>query len=321
MYQPQERPAEVEKSGGVDIAEGKAPKAEEGFEAERTCHISEVLGTGYGRGEKLLIPEYLFDPRDNWAVEFRAGLSKLQGLTGSVLFEVGVGVGANIIHTLAAHQEITAIFGSDLDERAPVVAAANVAHALHPRLSAKFIPLLGKHDLLKGAAEEINGRGLQNVDLIFGCLPQVKRPESEPQIKDSLAHYYRPDNGANDVFEQYSLGLNEHLLQQSHEILSPDGRVVLVLAGRPPLNVLMRLFEANGFSPRIIHKAAMEQHAGTSIEKMVEAEVQHGIHFEFHADPSCSDRPFTASIAQKLFLQDGQRIFHTLYVIEGRRTM
>lgn len=249
----------------------------------------------------LEIPDFTFKP-NVWTETFVRGLSTLD-LDGKSVVELGVGsgiVGINLIK-----RGISRYVGLDIDQRILPIAERNIRKSItSPSCD---IDLL-ESDLLCGLTEE------NNFDLVCGCLPQVCKPsEISLGTSDSFARYFDSCKYCSDL-NIYGLGLNESALVQSKTKLKSDGRIVLMLSGRPGLQILGQMFEKNGFSSSVIFEKNVPQLRETSLATLVECE-QSGSEFYFYEDPNCTQRISVAE-AEKRRLK-GMDSYHKLYVIEG----
>lgn len=263
-------------------------------------------------GNLKVTPE-AFNPKDEWADVLRAGLRKAN-LSGRVI-EIGVGTGANIVAALAHHPAITAIWSSDYSASVAQLAAQNVM-GIRGIDQSKFHPIVTQSDLLEGF-RQYEGEDAP-LDVIFACIPQVRLPENVDQ-PDQLAHYYSGDVPEGyEKFDQYDLTLNARLLMQAGKHLEPgEGRIILNLAGRVPMEVLKEMFAHTGFGDvKILHQAIIHQDASTRLHDFIKQEKSKGIEFEFFSTPDCSGDKITAEQAQAL-IDSGLPAFHKLYVIQG----
>ena len=252
--------------------------------------------------DNLEIPDFTFKP-NIWTETFLRGLSTLD-LSGISVVELGVGSG--IVGIDLIKKGIGRYIGLDIDERILPVAERNIKKSIP--CSNCTIDLL-KSDLLCDLDEE------NSFDLICGCLPQVTKPVNITLgASDSFARYFDSQKYSSDL-NTYGLGLNESALIQSKTKLKSDGRVVLMLSGRPGINVLNQMFENNGFVPKVIFEKNVPQLRETTLATLVECE-RCGSEFHFYEDQDCTKRISVAEAEQRRL--KGIDSYHKLYVIEGR---
>ncbi|MCW1949402.1 MAG: 50S ribosomal protein L11 methyltransferase [Candidatus Shapirobacteria bacterium] len=252
--------------------------------------------------EGLEIPDFTFKP-NVWTETFLSGLNTINVKNLKV---VELGVGSGIVGIDLIRRGVSRYVGVDIDERILPVACRNI-DAVVPNNSCDIS--LMTSDLLSGLGEE------KDFDLICGCLPQVSKP---PTISlgtaDTYARYFDCDQYCSDL-NIYGLGLNEGALIQSKERLKPFGSVVLVLSGRAGKEVLEKMFERNGFSPKIIFEKNIAQLKETTLATLVEYE-SHGCNFYFYSDQECNKRISVAEAEDRRLR--GLDSYHKLYVVEGK---
>ena len=200
---------------------------------------------------------------------------------------------------------------SDYDPRCTLLATDNLG--VIGRDSARYYPLAGKWDLLTPPADSVCVAPM--VDVIFGCLPQVPTEEMDLSVGDRIAHYYNPLIYPKSQLHSIGLGMNEALLAQAREVLTPGGAVVLNLGGRPGLSRLVAMFQTNGYQPRMVHEEIIPQHRETSLTSLVALEAMGQSDFEFFVDAK-GVIPINARQAEDRRV-NGSSVFHKIYVIEG----
>ncbi|WP_102224422.1 s-adenosyl-l-methionine--l-methionine S-methyltransferase [Acidimangrovimonas sediminis] len=283
-------------------------------------------------------PEFAFDPTDPWTETFQKGLERAE-LRDKRVYEVGVGTGINVafmLHICGA----AAVAGSDLDPRLAQLAEANVRR-LAPREADRFTPVHGEVSLIDHPEART---AVERADIVIGCLPQVGDPDdprlssfrraqkvaladgAEDREADHLAHYYPWADFDAFPFNAVGLGLNEALLRRLRAV-APSAEVVLNFGARIGTEVICGLFEANGYTPEILHAQVVRQHAGTdfsffvALEKALRGSGLDGdFACEFYADPE-GRQHLTAIEAQERVDSDPDApLFHEVCVIRGRPT-
>lgn len=259
-----------------------------------------------GADAPISIPEWAFRP-DQWSAAFLRGLRRCaKDWRGRRLWEVGVGTGLSLI-LLGKWVEDALWYYSDFDERCVPLARQNLETAVGGLAA---YPLEGAWDLLTPP----DGRIAPEVDVIFGCLPQVPVVHNG-FAPDWIAHYYDPVRYPKAQFHALGLGLIETLLTQAREILMPSGSVVLNLSGRPGLKRLKTLFRFCGYEAAVIYEEMIPQHRGTSLASLAALEGAGHPDFEFFAD---LQGQVAISARQAEERRGRSPIFHKIYVMQGR---
>ncbi len=269
--------------------------------------INEILPPDLWEGENFLdIPAWAFIP-DVWSFAFLRGLKSIANtFAGLDIWEVGVGTGLNQI-CLARWCQADKLFFSDYGYRCTELTVRNLAQIADQR----FIPLFGKWDLI---SREDKNEAPPKVDVIVACIPQIPTTLNLDE-KDNLAHYYDPMRYEASL-HSFGLGLNEALLQRAHNILNPQGRVILNLGGRPGLPLLKKMFRDCRYIPRVIYSEIIPQCPSTSLASLVAIETSGPQEFEFFTDRLGHQR-INAQSAEKRRLE-GLELYHKIYVIEGK---
>lgn len=259
------------------------------------------------------VPAWAFIP-DHWNVAFIKGLSKLcPNWKGLDVWEVGVGTGANLIALSSQAPADIKWHLSDFDERCVPLALQNL-EPFGRKLN--LHPLQGSWDLVTppGGSQ----MSVPNVDVIFGCLPQVPS-QVDLSIADNRSQYYDPVRYPEaGRWNEFGLGLNEALILRAKHVLRPSGKVVLNLSGRPGLKRLRILFEQTGYIPELVHHETIPQHAGTSLTSLADLEGNGHAPFEFFTDQECR-RGINAATAE-IRRRTGKTVFHKIYVMMGTLT-
>jgi aspartate/methionine/tyrosine aminotransferase len=268
----------------------------------------------------LTLPS-IFAPEE-WGRTFLRGLlaRPLDAYRGKTVVELGSGSGWVSI-ALARFTPVAKIYALDLNPQAALVTEINALLAgndAEGRPVAKKIEP-GVSDLLSA----LEARDV-TVDLVCGSIPQVLGPEevaraealtedAEARVLRLLGDYTPPTGNYEDVL---SLGLIANALERALPRLSPDGTIVLNLAGRPGFDVLRWVFARWGYAPRVLTKARIHQDPGTDISPFLRAETATGRAFSFYA----TREGRTAISAREAVARQkaGQDLFHDLYVVEGR---
>ncbi|WIG95164.1 aminotransferase class I/II-fold pyridoxal phosphate-dependent enzyme [Myxococcus sp. SDU36] len=279
----------------------------------RLVTVTVTVGASQERLELFLLPS-IFAP-EAWAYTFLEGLLSvpLDEYSGKRLVEVGAGSGWICI-ALAKFTQLAHVHGADLNPHSPVVARCNAwlngDEALASRLS------FGESDLLRGIPSEAPW------DFVVGCIPQVLRGEEElpselsqadEQALYDLSNYCTLQNVYEDHF---GLGLIARLLDEAPERLSPTGRLLLNLAGRPGRVIIERMFTRRGFDTRVRVARRVMQAADTDIRPLVALEQRTGREFEFFMEAR-SPEPLRAATALG-WLQAGNPVWHEVAVWEAR---
>lgn len=284
-----------------------------------------------GRRERLdvLVLPSIFTPED-WGYTFLEGLLRrpLEDYDDKALVEVGCGSGWISI-ALAKFTELRTIVGLDINPRAVVVSEVN---ALINSYDEAGRPLYDRSRRLLFERFEVKTSNLlqevihggKKVDFIIGCIPQVLSPDenldlarlseySDAKLLGDLGNYC----ALQGVYEdQFGLGLNAALLEESVRCLKRDGRVILNLAGRPGDAVIRLMFTRRGFEPKVLWKSRVPQAADTNIEPLVLLERRTGSDFHFFMNQASSE-PINAQTAREL-REAGGELWHDLLVFEAR---
>ena len=287
-------------------------------------------GTG-----RILLPDFVFDPEDDWTRVFQKGLSRLN-LSKKCVYEVGVGSGCNATFLLR-DRGVSRVVGSDIDPQVLDVAWLNVKRCASERFDA-FVPIQGSVDLLD--SEEAR-TAVSSADVVIASIPQIvdvgagnhrvfsAYDEHEPSLKghrlpDHSAHYYDGARFRYCPFNPIGQGLNEALLKQVRDA-APNAEVALVLSARVGLTPLLQMFRENGFQPDIVYEEMIPQCPKTSISFFVglETALKHSDRFpdfvcRFFGDPDGSET-LSAARAEQRLAAPSPSIFHRLYVIRGRQ--
>lgn len=280
------------------------------------------------RLDVLVLPS-IFTPED-WGYTFLEGLLRrpLEDYDDKTLVEVGCGSGWISI-ALAKFTELRSIVGLDINPRAVVVSEVN---ALINSYDEAGRPLYDRSRRLVFERFEVKTSNLlqeviqagRKVDFIIGCIPQVLSPDenldlarlseySDAKLLGDLGNYC----ALQGVFEdQFGLGLNAALLEESVRCLKRDGRVILNLAGRPGDGVIHLMFTRRGFEPKILWKSRVPQASDTNIEPLVNLERRMGSDFHFFMNQASSE-PINAQTAREL-REAGGDLWHDLLVYEAR---
>ncbi len=286
----------------------------------------EIAGRRH-RLDVLVLPS-IFTPED-WGYTFLEGLLRrpLEDYDDKTLVEVGCGSGWISI-ALAKFTDVKRIVGLDINPRAVIVSEVN---ALINSYDADGRPLYDRSRRLVFERFEVKTSNLlqeviqggEKVDFIIGCIPQVLAPDenldlarlseySDSKLLGDLGNYC----ALQGVFEdQFGLGLNAALLEESVRCLKRDGRVILNLAGRPGDGVIRLMFTRRGFEPKVLWKSRVPQASDTNIEPLVTLERRMGSDFQFFMNQASSE-PINAQTAREL-REAGGDLWHDLSVYEA----
>jgi methylase of polypeptide subunit release factors len=257
---------------------------------------------------KVRVPPWAFKP-DHWNTSFLRGLIEVsRSFANARLWEVGVGTGVNLIALSDVVQNATWFF-SDYNPNCTLLASKNLESA---GVSGSYYPLDGSLNLFQSE----KGTEIPQVDIVFGCLPQVPL-EGDLSCSDKVAHYYNPTLYPGSKRNVCGLGLNEALLASAKKVLTKNGRVILNLSGRAGLDNLYRMFSENSYSSRVLYETVVPQHSGTSLETLalIESNSTKCEQFEFYADSEALD-VLCASRAEARRLS-GKCVYHKIFVMEG----
>ena len=276
-----------------------------------TVKISDLFSRDLYNGvnSSMQVPDWVFKP-DQWSSAFLRGLRRVaKDLSHLRLWEIGVGSGVNLI-LLRKWVESGTWYYSDYDSRCVPLATANLESA-RVDLS-QYRPLPGKWDLTTPPAD--NGYSAPVADVVFGCLPQVPT-EMDLSSGDRIAHYYNPFCYPGSKLHAVGLGLNEALLAQAQNVLTPGGVAILNLGGRPGLLRLKEMFRCSGYQPKVIYEEMIPQHKETSLASFADLEAAGQRDFEFFADTNGFVR-INARKAEDRRVSE-LPVFHKIYVIAG----
>ncbi len=151
--------------------------------------------------------------------------------------------------------------------------------------------------------------GKTTADLLMWCLPQKPtNQESGPVSLHDQAEFQQ----AQGIFEDlYGLGLNARAIEEAKKHLSPNGHIVLTMAGRAQMGNVAKLFADRGMLPHALVKRVIRQAPPHDFRAMMEIESQTGFQFQYLTREG---RPLSATDASRLPLTE---VYHTLYAIEG----
>jgi aspartate/methionine/tyrosine aminotransferase/methylase of polypeptide subunit release factors len=265
-----------------------------------------------GAGElRVLVLPSVFAPEE-WGRTFLRGLLERprESYRGTRVVELGAGSGWVSI-ALAKATEVARIYALDLNPQAAMVTEINAyLNGVSDRIEA------GVSDLLASLKDV-------TVDLVCGNIPQVLAPEAVARAHEltedaparvlrMLGDYTPPTGNFEDVL---SLGLIANALERTLDHLSPEGRIVLNLAGRPGFDVIRWVFARWGYALRVLHKETIRQDPGTDISPFARAEEETGRSFSFYAARGGDRISAVEAVARR---SRGEDVFHDLYVVEGR---
>lgn len=280
-----------------------------------TLRHMEELSCRIPEGENLLVRRYSVEglPKpillvslpttflpEAWSHTFVHGMAldhQTQAQTRNLAIEVGSGTGFVSI-AMAKLGMAQRIIATDKNPHGRFIGRLNAAiNGVEDRIEFQTGDLLA--EIPEGS----------QADLIVGCLPQMpsKKPNGEISLRD-LADYAE-ERG---VFEdRLALGINATVINQAQTRLSPDGKLRLMMAQRPGLEVVHDLFAVRGFAPRLIHSTLIQQDPTTDFEAMVRIEAETGFRFEFR-NPGGQVMSATEAISRPR-----DQIFHHLHLVEA----
>lgn len=128
--------------------------------------------------------------------------------------------------------------------------------------------------------------------------------------------YYRPQRTGEGMlrdFEQCGMGLLLQVLTAGRAVLSPNGAVILTVAGRCGWPAIARLFEFVDMKLEILERVVVRQDPHTRITCFAKAEQKLGYRFTFFADQDGRQEidAYTASYA----LGVERPVYHYLFVV------
>jgi methionine S-methyltransferase len=279
--------------------------------------------------EKLTLLQLpsIFSPEE-WSFTFFEGLSRypLSAFRGKVLTELGSGNGWISI-ALARKYMPAKIYGLDINPRAQVCGRINL---FLNSLDASGAPVFDEEgktviDRVEFHTSDLLGYCLDNhiiLDCIVGCIPQVLNPDEnaiETIVQESASDEYLYDlsnycGKQGYIEDQFGLGLIARTLEEALDCLSPSGKIVLNMGGRPGSAVLDRLFQRRGFQIKKVWHRKILQAGDTDISPLVQIEKKSPHRFEFYMGLN-GNEPISAQTAQ-YYAQSGGQIAHSLTVYE-----
>lgn len=277
---------------------------------------------------KLLQLPSTFAPED-WSFTFFEGLSRypFSEFHNKQMVELGCGNGW-ISLSMAMKYSCSKIYGLDINPKAILCSKINLyLNAFNTNGELIFFEdgtsLLDKVDFkvsdLLGCFYDKQNTAF---DVIIGCIPQVLAPEDtidnskiSDEANDEFLHSlsnYASEQGY--VEDKFGLGLIARSVEESIDLLKPQGKLILNLGERPRREVLERLVKRRGMLINRIWTRKVEQANDTDIDSLVRLEKEMNHHFEFYTDLH-SETAINARTA-KLFATKGGRIYHNLSVYE-----
>lgn len=267
-----------------------------------------------------------FTPEE-WSYTFFEGLSRYNHseFNDKKLVELGCGNGWITIG-LAKKYYPEKIYGLDINPRAIISSKINLYINSIDEKGNIIIDNEGKSLLDRVAFAESDLLGYFKdknsiFDTIIGCIPQVLSPSEDlfdniienqnDEMLYSLSNYCGKQGYIED---QFGLGLIARSVEESLDLLKPNGKIILNLGGRPGEQVLERLFERRGLSVKKIWQRRVIQAGDTDIDPLVEIENKSLHRFEFFIGLNSSEA-ISAKTA-KHYLQEGGQISHALTVYE-----
>lgn len=266
---------------------------------------------------------------EEWSFTFFEGLSRytFSEFHDKQMVELGCGNGWITI-SMALKYNCRKIFGLDINPRAILSSKINLYLNAYDDQNA-LIRFSDGRSLLEAVEFKVSDLlscfytdRQSDFDVIIGCIPQVLAPDEgidQSMISDStnddflhsLSNYTAEQGYVEDKF---GLGLIARSVEESIEMLKPQGKLILNLGERPRREVLERLVKRRGLLINRIWTRKVEQANDTDIDSLVRLEKEMNHHFEFYTDLH-SETPINARTA-KLFASRGGRIYHNLSVYE-----
>lgn len=268
-----------------------------------------------------------FTPED-WSYTFFEGLSRYEfsEFASKKLVELGCGNGWITIG-LAKRYKPARIVGLDINPRAIIASKINLFLNAINADGQWLVDGEGRRlvDRVEFYESDLLGQfeGQTFVfDAIVGCIPQVLSPSDDmfdniisknqtDEFLYSLSNYCGKQGYIED---QFGLGLIAKAIEQSIDLLKPNGKIIFNLGGRPGAQVLERLVQRRGLTVQKIWQRRVIQAGDTDIDALVEIEGKSLHRFEFFLGLN-SDEPISAKTAQA-YLQHGGAISHALSVYE-----
>lgn len=281
-------------------------------------------------GQRLTLIQLpsVFAP-ERWSFTFYEGLSRMprSEFEGRVVAEVGSGSGW-ISLALVGFGQPHKVYGLDINPRAVLSARLN-AHLNASRPDGGPIVDASGRSLLDRVEFHVSDalgwcrqRGIA-LDRIIGCIPQVLDPSLDAteqaatgSVSDEFLYALSNYCGRQGFIEdRFGLGLMARVLEESIELMTPGGKVVFNLGGRPGRARLRHLFERRGFRVTEIWQTRAPQAEDTAIGSLVEIEEKTDHRFEFFLTPHSSETVGARTAAA--FAAKGGTIFHSINVYQG----
>lgn len=275
---------------------------------------------------RLFLTPAVFSP-EMWGQTFAEGLLKYpEQFHGTRVVELGTGSGW-ISLVLLAKTQVKEVIGLDINPVAVMTARLNAwLNGTRPDgsmiLSQAGMPIVGCFRAMESDLLQVIIDSKDSFDHIIGCIPQVLHPgkEEEDDLEQRLSERDLYDL-SNYCFEQgiledrFGLPLIARALEQSQLCLKPNGKVTLILGGRPGPHAIESMFVRRGFQPEIVWSRRIAQADDTDLASLVELEKAHGIQFHFFLGKH-SRQSLSADTAVKL-LKKNRQIYHDLLVYEA----
>ncbi len=277
---------------------------------------------------KLLQLPSTFAPEE-WSYTFFEGLSRyaVSEFRDKQMVELGCGNGW-ISLSMALKYNCSKIYGLDINPKAILCSKLNLyLNAFDAQ--GNLLKLADGYTLLDKVDFQVSDllsyfydHKSPVFDVIIGCIPQVLAPqesidnskissEANDEFLHSLSNYTSEQGFVEDKF---GLGLIARSVEESIDLLKPDGKLILNLGERPRREVLERLVRRRGMLINRIWKRKVAQANDTDIDSLVRLEKEMNHHFEFYTDLH-SETPINARTA-KLYAEKGGVIYHNLSVYE-----
>jgi aspartate/methionine/tyrosine aminotransferase len=284
---------------------------------------------------RLILCPAVFSP-ELWGRTFAEGLLKnKEQFQGQNIVEVGTGSGWVSLLLLMA-TKVRTVIGLDLNPIAIKLARLNSWLNGTNSDGTLLLSLAGEPIVYSFRAEVSDLLAVplaenQVFDQVIGCIPQVLHPNP---VKETLGQLHETQFSSaqglseqdlydlsNYCFEQgiledrFGLPLIARALEQAQLCLKANGKVTLILGGRPGRQAIESMFERRGLSPKMVWVRRIQQADDTDLASLVELEKEYGIKFHFFISRD-SEASISASTAVRL-LEKNQPIYHDLLVYQA----
>ncbi len=237
---------------------------------------------------------------ENWSYTFVAGIIEhFRRFPDPIRLAVELGIGTAfpsiVLRKLGKAERV---IGYDINPHAPILGHFNALLNQVTNVSFSEGNLLDRFP-----------SGKTTADLLMWCLPQKPtNRESGPVNLHDQAEFQQ----AQGIFEDlYGLGLNARAIEEAKKRLSPNGHIVLTMAGRAQMGNVAKLFADRGMLPHALVERVIPQAPPHDFRAMMEIESQAKFQFQYLTGEGLS---LSATEASRLPLTE---VYHTLYAIEA----